>query len=72
MPEPLKPDEINDLTKMLGSEGGGQAAAPPPAGPPGKMPVESFEPAPGAPQKEAGMELLDDVTPVASRRVALS
>ena len=60
MPEPLKPDEINELTKMLGTEGGG-TAAPSPAADAGKVSLEAFESAPAAPRKEAGMELLDDV-----------
>ena len=65
MPEPLKPDEINELTKMLGDDPSGSAPASPASSPApadsSKVFLQSFEPPSGAPSKESGMELLDDV-----------
>ena len=53
MPEPLKPDEINELTKMLGDESVGAASASPAPVPtpsdPGKISLQSFDPPSGAP-----------------------
>lgn len=65
MPEPLKPEEINDLTRMPDTQGGGGAVTPgaaAPTGGSGKVPIEAFESPTGRPRKEAGMELLDDVS----------
>lgn len=58
MPEPLKPDEVDELTRSLGSGG---EAGPTPSPAEGPASLEPLDPAVAGAEDARGMELLDDV-----------
>ena len=70
MPEPLKPDELNELTRISGAAGARPDPSEAGATPPGETPpppgdirqisLESFEPTPLGP-RDAGIGILSDV-----------